>query len=127
MTGSHEVGFALGEYDTSRPLIIDPVITYSTYAGSVNSDAFTGDHDSGNDIAVDAAGNIYVVATANAVNRYDTDVLVRKFSPSGSTLLYATYLDSNQSNDVGNGIARGLGGECLCDRTIRRSAAAGLG
>jgi hypothetical protein len=105
MTGSHEVGFALGEYDPSRPLIIDPVITYSTYAGSVNSDPYTGEHDSGNDIAVDAARNIYVVATANAVNRYDTDVLVRKFNPSGSTLLYATYLDSNQSNDVGNGIA----------------------
>jgi uncharacterized repeat protein (TIGR02543 family) len=105
MMGTREVGFAIGEYDTSRPLVIDPVITYSTYAGSVNSDAFTGDHDSGNDIAVDAAGNIYVVATANAVDRYDTDVLVRKFNPSGSTLLYATYLDSNNSNDLGNGIA----------------------
>jgi hypothetical protein len=105
ITGAHEVGFAVGAYDARRPLVIDPVIVYSTFLGGVNIDPFSADKDSGNDIAVDAAGNIYVAGTANALGRYDSDVFVRKFDPSGSTLLYETYLDSNGTNDRGFGLA----------------------
>ena len=46
-----EVGFQIAAYDTSKPLIIDPVlVNYSTYLGGSNSDLGLG-------IAVDAAGN----------------------------------------------------------------------
>jgi hypothetical protein len=54
---------------------------------------------------LDAAGNIYVVGATNSLGRYDSDVFVRKFNPSGSQLLYETYLDSNGTDDVGYGIA----------------------
>ncbi|HYP52952.1 MAG TPA: hypothetical protein VEQ42_05395, partial [Pyrinomonadaceae bacterium] len=33
-----QVGFELGEYDTERPLVIDPVIVYSTYLGGNDTD-----------------------------------------------------------------------------------------
>ena len=53
LDGSHTVGFALARYDTRRPLVIDPVLGYSTYLGG------TGD-DGGIGIAVDAHGSAYV-------------------------------------------------------------------
>jgi len=49
----HQVGFAVGRYDRGRPLIIDPVLTYSTFLGGSGAEL-------ANAIAVDAAGNAYV-------------------------------------------------------------------
>jgi len=86
------VGFALGAYDASVPLAIDPTIVYET--------AFSGAHlDHGLDIAVDAEGNVYVVAFAYSG---DHDVLVAKIAADGR-LLYTTYL-SGSDIDYGLGI-----------------------
>ena len=49
-----DVTFQVGSYDATRPLIIDPVLVYSTYLGGTG-------HDLALDIAVDAMGNAYVV------------------------------------------------------------------
>jgi hypothetical protein len=46
LLGSGAVGFALGDYDRSRPLVIDPVLEYSTYLGGGGTNA----------IAVDSCG-----------------------------------------------------------------------
>lgn len=102
--GEQEVAFRMEHYDAPRPLSIDPEITYSTYLGGSGNE-WSPDKDAGNDIAVDAVGNIYVVGATNSLGRYDSDVFVRKFDPSGSTLLYETFLDSNGTDDVGYGIA----------------------
>ncbi|MET0621951.1 MAG: SBBP repeat-containing protein [Pyrinomonadaceae bacterium] len=50
--GGATVGVRLGDYDKSLPLVIDPVLSYSTYVGGAG---FEG----GGGIAVDAAGDIY--------------------------------------------------------------------
>ncbi len=82
---------------------------YSTYLGGTN------DVEYGQGIAVDAAGDAYVVGytassdfpTANALqpsNAGFDDVFVAKFNPPGSALLYSTYLGGS-SNDQGSGIA----------------------
>jgi hypothetical protein len=54
LEGEGRVGFQLAAYDKGKPLVIDPVLSYSTYLGG------SGD-DEGVDIAVDSQGHIYVV------------------------------------------------------------------
>ena len=55
-------GFALGSYDASSPLIIDPMVTYGTYFGGSSSDSVQG-------MQIDAAGNIYLL-----LSTYSTDM-----------------------------------------------------
>jgi hypothetical protein len=50
---NHEVTFALGPYDRTRQLVIDPSISFSTYLGGSGEDE-------GQGLAVDASGNVYV-------------------------------------------------------------------
>jgi hypothetical protein len=100
----HQVGFRIGAYDRSRPLIIDPVLVYSTYLGGGQ----------GSSIAVDAAGCAYVTGfaatfptTAGAfqtTNAGESDAFVTKLNPTGSALIYSTYLGGNREEE-GLGIA----------------------
>lgn len=108
-------GFALGAYDRSRPLVIDPGVVYSTYLGGFQIDQ-------GNAIAVDASGSAYVVGTTGVQfgagpNDFPTtagafdatygglqDAFVAKLSPAGSALVYATFLGGNHVDD-GLGVA----------------------
>ncbi len=50
--GNGEFGFRLAEYDRTKPLIIDPVLEFSTYLGGTG-------HDFADDLTVDAAGRSY--------------------------------------------------------------------
>jgi YVTN family beta-propeller protein len=104
LKGAREVGFKVAAYDGSRPLIIDPVLYYSTYLGGVDSDTAAG-------IAVDANGYAYVTgetsstdfpATAGAFRvalAGLTDGFVAKLDPSGSALAYSTYLGGTGDDD----------------------------
>ena len=107
ITDSNRVRFEVAGYDTSRPLYIDPLI-YSTYLGGSKSD-------SGRGIAVDSAGSAYVTGqTASTdfptmfplqpANGGYFDVFVAKLDPSGSALVYSTYLGGS-AGDYGYGIA----------------------
>ena len=102
-----QVGFEVGEYDASAPLVIDPVLEYSTFLGGSSDDQ-------ARDIAVDSAGNAYVVGTpstdfptANAFQdtpHGSNEVFVTKLNAAGSALVYSTYLGGSRY-DVGFGIA----------------------
>lgn len=107
--GNLQVGFQVAEYDHDWPLVIDPVLVYSTYLGG-------GDNDLGQRIAVDSDGNSYVSGytwfydfpAVNAKYPYYAgkyyDAFVSKLSANGHTVLYSTYLGGNDY-DWGLGIA----------------------
>src|SRR5439155_9158108 len=54
------IGFAVGPYDTARPLVIDPVLLYSTYLGG------SGNDDAANAITVDQSGNAYITGQTSS-------------------------------------------------------------
>jgi hypothetical protein len=93
--GKHDVGFTIGEYDRSRELVIDPVLSYSTYLGGSEIDEATA-------IAVDNAGNAYIAGythstdfptfPAQTIPSTQGNVFVTKLNASGTGILYSTYL-----------------------------------
>ena len=108
LVGRRAAGFRIGSYDSSRPLVIDPVLSYATFLGGGSMDLAT-------DAAVDASGNIYVVggttsrdfpvasgalqpAYAGGIDVMPEegvalgDGFVAKISPDGSSILYSTFL-----------------------------------
>ena len=106
----HEVGFQVAAYDASKPLVIDPVLSYSTYLGGSDVDVGFG-------IAVDASGNAYVAGITystdfpttagafQATSGGDSDVFVTKLNPTGSSIVYSTYLGGSGLDDEAVGIA----------------------
>ncbi|HEV2492095.1 MAG TPA: choice-of-anchor D domain-containing protein [Terriglobia bacterium] len=116
LRAGQQVKFQLGPYDPTRPLIIDPVLAYSTYLGGSA-------YDSGAAVAVDSSGSAYVTGftlsdnlpttagafdltcgTAGSCNGGFSDVFVTKFSPSGSSLVYSTYIGGSK-DEIGRAIA----------------------
>ncbi len=108
----NSVRLFVGTHDPTIPLIIDPVLSYSTFLGGGNTDYAQG-------IALDSAGNAYVVGFTHSINfpvtngisstlagnpAFDRDVFVAKLKPDGSGLVYATYLGGG-SGDTGLSIA----------------------
>src|SRR5262249_7383882 len=100
LTGKHDVALQVGNYDRSRPLVIDPVLSYSTYLGGSNIDG-------GNGIAVAPDGTAFIAGgtfstdfptahplqpNAGGSSDFPQDAFVAKISADGSTLLYSTYL-----------------------------------
>jgi len=105
---SPRVGFQIAAYDASKPLVIDPVLTYSTYLGG-------SDRDIGAGIAIDTAGNMYVAGgtsstdfpTANPLQAGASgsgDAFVAKLNAAGSALVYSTYLGGSD-DDGASGIS----------------------
>jgi hypothetical protein len=102
-----QLAFAVSRYDSNEPLVIDPTLVYSTYVeGTATSNA--------NAVAVDSAGDAYIggyasVGFPTSAGAYQTgsgggiDAMVAKLNPTGTTLIYATYLGgstSDQAEDI---------------------------
>ncbi|MGH9784500.1 MAG: SBBP repeat-containing protein, partial [Terriglobia bacterium] len=116
--GEETVGFEIASYDPRHPLIIDPVLIYSTYLGGSAFDAGVG-------IAVDSSGSAYVTGETDSTNFPTTagafqagcgvsifgciDAFVTKLNAAGNALVYSTYLGGSE-NDVGHAIAVDAGG-----------------
>ncbi len=115
LLSGNKVGFSLAPYNHDKQLVIDPVLTYSTYIGgsTQTSDGVSSAATSlGSGIGIDASNNVYVSGFTTAVDFpitpgaydstisqpctrsngcYSADEFIAKFSPSGK-LLYSTFL-----------------------------------
>ena len=115
LRGEGEVGFEVGAYDAAAPLVIDPVLAYSTYLGGTSNDFGFG-------IAVDGSGNAYLGGqTSSAIfprgsgddpapkgatpGAFDTtynggssDAYILKLNPAGTALVYSTYIGGSRTD-----------------------------
>ena len=101
LRGRHTAALALGSYDRTRPLVVDPLLAYSSYLGGSRGDI-------GWSIAVDAAGAAYIAGDTLSIfkklplsgfqtnfgggTQFGGDAFVAKIDPTGTNLVYLTYL-----------------------------------
>jgi hypothetical protein len=118
LISQNEIGFSVGFYKTSVPLIIDPSIEYSTYIGG-------NDVDKGHSIAIDSTGNIYIAGWTHSKDflakpkhpplpwenrKYGhNDCFITKFNSGDLDVVYSLYLGAS-NNDGCNSIALGTSG-----------------
>jgi uncharacterized repeat protein (TIGR01451 family) len=55
----NKIGFTIGDYDHSRELVIDPVLSYSTYFGGSGTESLV-------KVAIDSGGRIYVAGSTDS-------------------------------------------------------------
>ncbi len=97
------VGFHVAAYDPTRPLVIDPVLSYSTYLGGSAFDEATA-------LTVDGTGHAYVAGVTFSGNfprtpgAYEppfdssSSAFVAKLTPDGTALVYATFFGGTGEN-----------------------------
>jgi Beta-propeller repeat len=116
LLGGGRVGIRVGAHDPHHSLVIDPQLVYSSYLGGGEKYG-----DNAYAIAVDQAGDAYVTGSsfysnfpitpgafqgkAQSRGPFDTTAFVTEFNPSGSGLVYSTYLSGSGNETVGFGIA----------------------
>jgi hypothetical protein len=112
VTRDHRVTFAVAKYDRSEPLVVDPVLNYSTYLGGELDDTAQA-------IAVDLLGDAVVAGTTLSLHFPTTAsgftvsplatnangvVFVTEVDPTGAKELYSTYVGGT-GGDAGLGVA----------------------
>jgi hypothetical protein len=101
-----KVSFAVGPYDHTKPLVIDPPLVWGSFLGGSG-------FDSPGQVQVDAAGELVIAGytqlgwfptTSGAVDRTPDgtyNCFVTKFSPDGQSLIYSTLVGGTQNNGQG--------------------------
>ena len=111
------VGFAVGEYDATKELVIDPALTYSTYLGG-----FEGD-EKALGVAVpkgcSGACDSYITGEVASLSFPDTtigssaggkDVFVAKMNATGTGVMFMTFI-GGAGDDQGRGIKVNAAGQ----------------
>lgn len=118
----HEIRFKVGRYDTSRPLTIDPVVSYAEIVTGATNGTQVGT------VAVDTDGSL-VIAGISSDPQYpvinpvppaqsaNDDVFITKFDPTGETIVYSTFLPSQGFNSQ-SAIALDQAGNTAITQTI---------
>lgn len=109
LRGPDRVELVLRRYDRMGELVIDPVVSFSSFLGGSGPDEATG-------VAVDAEGNVYVAGTTQSEDfpvtgsaslppaQFPGDVFVAKLAPDASRLIWAIYIGGART-DVATDLA----------------------
>ena len=92
------LSFEVGSYDTSRPLVIDPVLIFSSYSGSTADNwGYTATFDKEGNLY--SGGNVFNVGYPVMAGSFQldfaggsTDIAISKFDAGGTFLHFSTYL-----------------------------------
>ncbi|MCP5113953.1 MAG: hypothetical protein GY953_24225, partial [bacterium] len=120
------VGFDVERYDPSEPLVIDPVLSYSSYAGGDGQDATSA-------VSVAPDGSTYLTGSTSSLNfptanpwqgsfaggtPFGGDVIVMKLSPDGTEVVYSTYIGGS-AMEAGADIAVDTDGNAYVTGAVR--------
>jgi uncharacterized protein (TIGR03437 family) len=125
LRASNRVGFTIGAYERTRELVIDPTLAYATYLGGSKNDGAAS-------IAIDSAGAAYIcgftgsddfpntggsfqpayAGGAMLLPAFHGDGFVAKIDPTGSHVVYNTYL-GGRADDFALGIGVDSAGEAI--------------
>ncbi len=120
--GNNRIGFAVGAYDKSLPLVIDPVLQFSTlFGGKIRESASA--------ISLDNEGNIYVAGLSASPDFPRTpgayqdrlvggnDVFIAKLNSTGTAVLYATQVGgAGEESNITLAVDR-FGNACVAGTT----------
>ncbi|MCK5559012.1 MAG: SBBP repeat-containing protein, partial [Thermoplasmata archaeon] len=123
LLGSDTFGFEIiDDYDHNQDLVIDPLV-YSTYLGS-------SDYDVGYEVDVDSNDNAYVTGYTGSSDFDDTtlgaydeahngghDVFLTKLNPTGTSLLYSTFIGGSSSDEGRDLVIDSSGNIYICGVT----------
>lgn len=101
LRGPDLLAINVGTYDSTKPLVIDPVVVYSTYLGGSNAAGLA--ETIATAVAVDGSGDAYVTGTTDTTdfpttsNAYSTQTtsgggFITKFNATGTGLIYSTFI-----------------------------------
>lgn len=96
------IGFQVGDYDRTRPLVIDPVLVYSSYLGGAATDSCKG-------LIIDKSGNAFLAGDSFSSNflshatTTNSDIFLGKLNKNGLLLTYAFF--GGSKNDSTTGLA----------------------
>jgi hypothetical protein len=119
LTGGNEIRFRIGAYDHSQPLVIDPMLVYSTFLGGSGADDILA-------ARIDTSGNFYVtgytfsddfplVKSLQSNTEFPNGneiAFISELAAAGNNLVFSTYLggsgvlsSSGGTGDEAEGIA----------------------
>lgn len=103
------IRFEVADFDSTRRLVIDPVVLYATYHGGASNDQSS-------DVVIDTTGNAYVTGFTRSDPFPTTSgdrptagpeemAFVSKINPTGTELVYSIYFGGQDGSTRGAGIA----------------------
>ncbi len=124
LLAKNRVSFALGDYDRSRELVIDPILSYATYFGGSGSEINP-------QVAVDPNSSIYLAGTTDSLTNFPGSpaiptsitgkaVFVSKLLADGTGVVYTTIIDGN-GDDTSAGLAVDSAGDAYVTGTTTSS------
>lgn len=106
--GDGAIGFNVGDYDSTRPLVIDPTLVFSSYLGGMGADT-------GRSIAALPSGDVLIAGDSfssdfltNATTN-NSDVFVGRLTKNGGTFSYLFF--GGKGNDTVTGLATDATGD----------------